>query len=257
MFAPFKRNPRTWSSLYQQRPAPDSGVLFKGEWLKTYEQDPKTGLPREFEPGDLNIYGASDYATSQGEGDYTVHIVVGVDSKNMIYLLDLWRKQTTSDQWVESFCDLVKKWKPLGWAEELGQIKGAVGPFLTKRMRERQAYVSRASFPSKSNKKMRAASIIGRMAQNGLYCPFGADWFAEFRKELLLFDAGRHDDQVDALGLIGQVLDKMIPADQSSTKKEEPKVFSTHAGKCTVTLDDLFEANERRVGSRAAVLRIN
>jgi hypothetical protein len=33
MFAPFKRNPRTWSSLYQQRPAPREGNQFKiGMW---------------------------------------------------------------------------------------------------------------------------------------------------------------------------------------------------------------------------------
>ena len=256
MFAPFKRNPRTWSSLYQQRPAPDSGVLFKGEWLKSYEQDAKTGYPRNMEHGDLNVYGASDYAVTAEGGDYTVHIVVGVDHKNNIYVLDLWRKQVTSDQWVEAFCDLVKEWKPLGWAEERGQIKSGVGPFLTKRMRERQAYVSRADFPSVKSKRMRAQSIIGRMAQNGLYCPFGAEWFAEFRKELLLFDAGKHDDQVDALSLIGQVLDKMIAADISSQSKPVEKVFSTDPSKCTVTLDDMFEANEQRK-TRTGSLRIH
>lgn len=248
MFAPFKRNPRTWSSLYQQRPAPDSGVLFKGEWLKSYEQDSETGMPDGMEPGDLNVYGASDYAVTSGRENYTVHIVVGLDSKNRLYILDLWRKQATSDIWVETFCDLVKKWHPLGWAEEKGQIKSGVGPFLTKRMRERGAYVSRADFPSTKNKAMRAQSIIGRMAQNGLYCPFGAHWFAEFRKELLLFDAGTYDDQVDALSLIGQVLDKMVAADGSSLAMPKPKVFSTNPSLCTVTLEDMFDANENRHG---------
>jgi predicted phage terminase large subunit-like protein len=256
MFAPFKRNPRTWSSLYQQRPAPDSGVLFKGEWLKTYEQDDQTGLPMGFEPGDMNIYGASDYAVTAGKENYTVHIVVGLDAKQNIYILDLWRRQTTSDIWVETFCDLVKKWKPLGWAEETGQINSAVGPFLIKRMRERQAFVSRAQFPSTKSKAMRAQSIIGRMAQSGLWCPFGAHWFSEFRKELLLFDAGKFDDQVDALSLIGQVLDKMIPAAESSTERPEEKVFSTNPGQCTVTLEDMFEANEQRRG-RSGIQRIN
>lgn len=113
-------------------------------------------------------------------------------------------------------------------------------------MRERNCFVARAQFPSTKSKAQRAQSIIGRMAMNGLYCPFGAGWFAEFRRELLLFDAGTYDDQVDALGLIGQVLDKMIPAEASSGEAGEPKVFSTHPGQCTVTLDDLFEDNESR-----------
>jgi hypothetical protein len=36
-----------------------------------------------------------------------------------------------------------------------------------------------------------------------------APWYADFRAELLSFPAGKHDDAADALGLIGQVLDRM------------------------------------------------
>jgi hypothetical protein len=49
------------------------------------------------------------------------------------------------------------------------------------------------------------------MALEGLYVPTSAPWFAEFKRELLSFPAGKHDDQVDALGLIGQLLDQMVP----------------------------------------------
>ena len=41
------------------------------------------------------------------------------------------------------------------------------------------------------------------------------------RAELLTFPAGKHDDQVDALGLIGQLLDRMIPG--RVAKPEAPK----------------------------------
>ena len=46
---------------------------------------------------------------------------------------------------------------------------------------------------------------------DGLYVPVNALWYPDFRSELLTFPAGKHDDQVDALGLIGQVLDRMQP----------------------------------------------
>ena len=49
------------------------------------------------------------------------------------------------------------------------------------------------------------------MALDGLYVPAGAPWLADFRGELLAFPVGRHDDQVDAIGLVGQLLDKMVP----------------------------------------------
>jgi hypothetical protein len=51
-----------------------------------------------------------------------VHVMVGVDRENRMYLLDLRRGQTSSDVWIEAWCDLVKKWKPGFWAEEHGQI---------------------------------------------------------------------------------------------------------------------------------------
>jgi hypothetical protein len=66
-------------------------------------------------------------------GDFTCHIVVGVDPERRMYVLDLWRQQASSDAWIEAFCDLVKLWKPMTWAAEQGQIKAGVGPFLDRR----------------------------------------------------------------------------------------------------------------------------
>ena len=196
-----KRDARTWSALYQQAPAPDEGTYFQRDWLKPVQVMP----PRS----SLRIYGASDYAVTADGGDYTVHVVVGIDSDSRLWLLDLWRAQASSDDWVESFCDLVLKWKPLGWAEETGQIRAGVGPFLMRRMRERKAYVARAQFPTRGDKAIRAQSIRGRMSMDGLFLPAAARWRTDFENELASFPAGKHDDQVDALGLIGQVLDRM------------------------------------------------
>lgn len=206
--------PRDWSALYQQRPAPEDGDYFKVEWLKPYDIAPDPKLMR--------IYGGSDYAVTADGGDYTVHAVVGLDPEGRMFLLDLWRKQAASDEWVEAFCRLVRKWKPLGWAEEQGQIKSGVGPFLDRRQRELQAYVFREQFPTRGDKAIRAQSIRGRMAQEGLYVPTKADWYPALRSELLAFPAGKHDDQVDALGLVGQLLNKMslgaVPAEPEKPK---------------------------------------
>ncbi len=237
-FAPFKRNARTWNALFQQRPAPESGDFFKAEYLKHYERMP----PRET----LNIYGASDYAVTANGGDYTVHVVVGVDNQQHIYLLDLWRAQASADKWIEALCDLIEKWRPLGWAEETGQIKASLGPFIIEALRRRQLYVVRAQFPARSDKRTRAQSIQGRMAMDGLYVPTHAPWYPAFKRELMMFDAGAHDDQVDCIGLIGQVLDRMIKGNKLAEDGPKPKILSTDPAYCTVTLTDLFEANEHR-----------
>ena len=201
-FAPFKLNPRTWTALYQQRPAPEDGDYFKSEWLRPVET-----LPDHYS---LRIYGGSDYAVTAGGGDYTVHAVVGLDAEGRMYLLDLWRRRAAADEWVEAFCDLVLEWRPIGWAEEQGQIRSGVGPFLARRMRERGAFVARQQFAARGDKAVRAQSMRGRMALDGLYVPARAPWLADFRAELLSFPAGRHDDQVDAIGLVGQLLQQMV-----------------------------------------------
>lgn len=201
-----KRDPRTWSALYQQRPAPESGDYFQRQWLRPVASVP----PRE----SLRIYGASDYAVTSNGGDYTVHGVVGVDADGGMWLLDIWRGQTSSDIWVQAFCDMVLQWKPMAWAEESGQIRAGVGPFLLRSMRERRAYVARFDFPTRSDKAVRAQSIRGRIAVNGLNIPESAPWRTDLINEMMSFPVGRHDDQVDMLGLIGQLLDRMISPPQ-------------------------------------------
>jgi predicted phage terminase large subunit-like protein len=193
--------PRFWSALYQQQPAPEEGTFFQRQWLRPYTKMPDLKTMR--------CYGGSDYAVTDEDGDYTAHCVIGIDPDNKMYLLDVWRKQAPSDEWVEAFCDLVLMYKPLGWAEEQGQIKSGVGPWILQRQRAREAYVHREQFPTRFDKQIRAQSIRARMALDGLYVPEHASWYPAFRSELLGFDAGKNDDQVDAMGLIGQLLDRM------------------------------------------------
>lgn len=194
--------PRVWSALYQQEPTPDEGDFFKQEWFHPLDIAPSHALMR--------CYGGSDYAVTADGGDYTVHVVVGVDHLNNLYLLDVWRGQKTSDVWIEAFCDLIAKYKPLAWAEETGQIKSAVGPYLTKRMSERRVYVTREQFPTRGDKAVRARSIQGRLALDGIMYPKNAPWAADLFAEILNFPASKHDDQTDAFGLVGQLLDKMV-----------------------------------------------
>jgi len=203
-----------WAALYQQEPTQEVGSYFKEDWLIPVLDLP----PRSV----LNVYGASDYAVTSNGGDYTVHVVIGIDPKRRMFLLDLWRQQTSSNVWIEAYCELVIKWKPIFWAEEKTQITSGVGPFITARARERQAYTKREQFPTRHDKAVRGQSIRGRMELEGLYVPARAPWLADLKAELLAFPRGKHDDQVDALGLVGQLLDKWAPG---GVPKLEPDFF--------------------------------
>lgn len=213
--------PRDWSALYQQRPSPETGDYFKREWIRTVDVMPA----RET----MSIYGASDYAVTSNGGDYTVHVIVGVDHEGRLWLLDLWRSQSSSDVWVDAFCDLVRKWKPIGWAEETGQIKSGVGPFLVKRMMDTGAYVAREQFATRGDKSVRAQSIRGRMALSGMYVHSGAPFLSDLVSEMMSFPVGVHDDQVDALGLAGQLMDRMSSGSKPKQQERQLEVGAVYA----------------------------
>ena len=215
-FGRYRHNSRTWSALFQQLPMPEEGDYFKADWLKLEDELPDR--PR------MQVYGASDYAVTDDGGDYTVHVIVGLDAEGQPWVLDLWREQSSSEVWVETFCDLVLKWKPIGWAEETGQIKASVGPFLKKRQQERKAFVFREQFPTRGgNKAVRAQSIRGRIAMNGLHIHRNAPFLNALKAEMMSFPAGANDDQVDALGLIGQLLDKMVNGRDEDPPPSKPQ----------------------------------
>ena len=234
--------PSIWSALFQGRPAPEQGDYFKAEYFRPYTVLP----PRE----QMHVYGASDFAVSDGRGDRTVHGVVGVsradgNSRVNLYLLDMWFRQASTDVGVDAFLDLVKQWRPIGWASEKGQLANAIEPFLRQRQRERNVHVAMEMFPTKGDKTIRCQSIRGRLALDPMLVPEHASWWPEVRTELLHFPSGRWDDIPDVFGLIGQILDRMH-APRVPAEKPKPKVLSTDASLCTVTLSDLFEQADRR-----------
>lgn len=207
--------PRDWSALYQQSPSPETGDYFKREWIHLMNHVPDRDT--------MTRVGGSDYAVTSNGGDFTVHGVLGLDPEGNPWLLDVWREQASSDRWVEAFCDLVLKWKPVGWAEETGQIKSGVGPFLTRAQLQKGAYVAREQFPTRGDKAVRAQSFRGLIATKGLYMHKDAPWVSDLISEMMSFPVGVHDDQVDMLGLIGQLIDRLFAGKAAAPSEAGPK----------------------------------
>ena len=188
---------RTWQCLYQGNPTPEEGIYFEKEWIH-HEKPPSWDHMR--------YYGASDYAVTDDGGDYTVHMVIGIDPQNRIWVVDLWRKQTKTKAWIDPMLDRMDKWQTLCWAEEKGQIEKSVGPFLLDRQLERKILGRRMPFTSATDKAVRARSIQGKINMDGLWIPENAHWGATLEKEMLQFPRAKNDDQVDCLSLIGRML---------------------------------------------------
>lgn len=189
--------PRDWSALYQQSPSPDEGTFFLKDWLKEWKVRPKN----------LAVYGTSDYAVTDGGGDYTVHRVWGVDPNGDLYRIGGWRGQTSADVWIDRKLDLIKEFRPFAWFGEAGVIQKSIEPMLTRRMREREIFCRMEWLPSVSDKPTRARGFQARAAMGKVWFEPGADL-----GEFLRFPASTHDDEVDVAGMIGRALDDAHPA---------------------------------------------
>jgi predicted phage terminase large subunit-like protein len=238
-----------WIGAWQQRPSAITGSYFRAEWF--YEV---AKLPPLYE---LAIYGASDFATSsKTSADWTVHMVVGIDRYKKLWLIDMWRMKTAPNEWAHSLADFILKYRPRRWAFEKGAIANSVGPFLKDILQERSAVTSFEMFASTTDKETRARSIQGKLsvgwdpihetmeknAIGGLRCPV-TYWYPDFRAEMLAFPSGKHDDIPDTMGLIGQLIDRFSPPVVVPFERPPNKIISTDPRTCTVTLEDLFDAN--------------
>lgn len=196
-FASFQRVSRTWSALYQQVPASESGDYFARDWFKWYEQPPKH----------LTIYGCSDYAVSEDKGDNTEHGVFGLDPSGDLYILDWWYGKTPSNVWIEFQLDLIRQYRPIIWAGESGVIRRAIEPFLLNRMRERRDYCRMEWLTSSADKPSRARGFQALASMGKVYLPAGKDWAMRLLNQLMRFPAGAEDDGVDVCSLMGRIMD--------------------------------------------------
>jgi phage terminase large subunit-like protein len=186
-----KVNPRSWASLYQQRPAPEEGIYFKGEWFRTYT----------VVPDNVNYYISYDPAVTgaeeENEADDTCIQVWAVDQHGKLYLVDEWVHKATMDIWIDKLMDWVILYKPLELISESGVIRRASEPYLKRAMRDRRAFVVCSWMGRNADKSAMARPLQAMMASEQIYLPqtsVGQDTKDEF----LRFPAGKADHRVDA-----------------------------------------------------------
>lgn len=203
---------RWWSALYQQNPVPDDGGYFERSQFKMGSP------PRKHE---ANVFIAWDFAISEKkQNDYTVGTVGLQDDNDVLHVVDQVRfKSGDAFFIVESILNLAAKWHnpALVIGFEDGQIYRAIEALLKKRMRERSFYPATMVLKPITDKLARARALQGRM-QQGMVSFANAPWFEPLKLEMLRFPAGMHDDQVDSLAWMAQmVVGRQAPNKPKST----------------------------------------
>lgn len=221
---PFKRNTRTWTSLYQQKPKAAEGTFFKREWFRRY-------TPAQL-PGQLHKYISSDHAPGgDEENDFTCVRVWGVDPAGDLWMLDGFRHQETLDVSMERVIGdkkekkvgLVTKHKPFCWFPEDDNNWKAAAGFVTKSMREQGVYCRIEPIsPHGADKPTKAQAFQAMASMGRVWIPVGPEGDAVI-DNYVGFPGAAHDDEVDAAAVMGRALADAHPAIAQTPKPIKPR----------------------------------
>lgn len=212
-FEGFKAQTRTWSALFQQRPAPAEGTFFQKPWFQRYKEGEQ--------PETLNHYLTSDHAPGgEDHNDYNCFRIWGIDCDDRIWMRAGFRAQETIDKSVDKAIMLIRRFRPFVWFPEDDNNWKSVAGFVRKEMTTKKVYCRiEPVSPHGKDKPTKAQAFQARASMGMVFIPEGPEG-DEVIAQYLKFPAGANDDEVDAASVIGRVIDEAHPAFVKVPKKD-------------------------------------
>ena len=224
-----KDSPIAWPSLYQQRPVPQGGGMFKRDNFLDYQRKTIDG-EEYFQLGErmvarsaCTVFGTMDTAyTNNKRSDFTALGIwaVSPNEPSDLILLHMYRKRTTHAEHAPLLMEAWKTWKPR-WVG-IEKISASLSLFAEA---QRTGVVVRWLKPDR-NKVARAETAVAMTEQNRVWVPEIADT-ADFIEECTTFPEGAHDDMVDVFAYAAaEIYKRTVHGKRSKVHREK-----THADK--------------------------
>lgn len=195
---------RDWEALYQQRPTPDGGNIFKAEWLRFWL--PKD-LPEQFD----QLLISWDMTFKDGDDtDFVVGQVWGRKGADR-YLLDQVRRRMGFTDTVAAFRALAAKWP--GAARKLVEDK-ANGPAVIDALKHAVPGIIPVEPDGSKTARAHAVTTFFEAGNVLIPHPEHCPWAREYVAELTQFPGAPHDDQCFAAGTLVATLRGGIPIEK-------------------------------------------
>jgi phage terminase large subunit-like protein len=183
-----------------------SGGIFKEEWIKIDEEEPKDG--RYFVAVDLAGFENVAAATTAKKKrlDQSAIAIVKVTSEGW-WIADIEYGRWDIKQTAQKIFDVVRDYEPVCVGIERGALKNAVLPYLSDLMRKYNSYFRIEDLTHGNKKKTDRItwSLQGRLEHGKITFNEGP-WNSEIIDELMNFPNPQvHDDLIDALSYIDQI----------------------------------------------------
>lgn len=176
---------RMFSAQFLQMPAPPGGSIVKIEWFQRL--DPAN--PPEFD----SVFQSWDTASKGSQlSDYSVCTTWGKKGRQF-FLLHVLRKRLEYPDLKRAVIEQARMWD----AKKVLVEDASSGQALIQDLKNDNFYLVEAVKP-KGDKIMRLNSVTGPIEAGQVFVPTQAPWLDEYFYELMMFPAGRYDDQVDS-----------------------------------------------------------
>lgn len=197
-----------FAALYQQRPQPAEGALFRREHFRqytrmgdTYYLNPSGNAPKLVGVNACRRFTTVDLALSEKDtADWTVASTWDVTPTNDLLLIDV-RRVRMEDGHEDMLERVYDDLKPSFIAIESVAFQARVVTQLRRRGKPVR------SFRPDRDKVSRALVARTRYEGGSVYHPTAAQWLGDFEEELLGFPtSARHDDQVDTVSMAALIV---------------------------------------------------
>jgi predicted phage terminase large subunit-like protein len=179
-----------FSAQYQQAPVPIGGNLIKWSWFRFYDAAPN------IRPNDKLILSWDTAMSSEQLADYSACVVLLVRGET-IYILDVIRGRYEYPELKRAVVFHHQRLRQsVATCYLLIEKKGS-GLSLIQDLRRENIHA--ISINPEGDKVIRMAAQAAPIEAGAVCLPKTAPWLDEFKKEILSFPRGKHDDQVDAL----------------------------------------------------------
>lgn len=185
-WAQFEQNPRTWAALYQQRPAPEDGDLFRPDRIGVIDSV----------ASDVRFIRGWDLASTT-DGDWTVGAKVGKLADGRFVIADIVRLRAGPDERDTAILNTAGRdgrSTRISIPQDPGQAGKTQVAYLTRQLAGYRVQCS----PESGDKVTRAEPFAAQVNAGNVLMVSGP-WNDALIGELRMFPNGRHDDQVDAL----------------------------------------------------------
>lgn len=176
-----------FQSQYQQKPIPESGLIIKKEWFRSY-------VPGE-EPAVFDrIIQSWDTANKVSElSDYSVCTTWGLKG-DRFYLRHVLRQKMEFPELKRMIIEQKERFK----ASVVLVEDKASGTQLIQELRHSGLHEVQPYMPRAVEKEMRVRVQTPTIEGGFVYLPTEAPWLADYLNEMTSFPGGKHDDQVDS-----------------------------------------------------------